>query len=215
MTEGVIFDMDGTMFDTERLSTQGWLEAGSQLNIDISEDFIDKIKGTSTEFGRRTFLARFGAAFDFEAAHDIRNRYMERIILENGVPIKKGLTELLYYLRQKSVPVAVATSTSRKKAENYFQMSGVAHFLDAVVCGDSVVNGKPAPDIFLKAARELGAKPLNCFVLEDSPNGIEAGYRAGMKVIHIPDQILIDGEVKKKVYKICRDLTEVKEMIDL
>lgn len=214
MINGIVFDMDGIMFDTERLSTDGWLDTAKKLNIDLPIEFIDSFKGTAASFSEKLFKQRFGKDFDYEYARKLRTEYMESVIEESGVPVKAGLMELLDYLKPRQIPAAIATSTRRELAEKYLTMTGIYDYFDAIIYGDTVENSKPAPDIFLKAIQMLGKKAEECIVLEDSPNGIQAGYSAGIRVVHIPDQIMITDEMKKNVYKICNNLNEVIQVIE-
>lgn len=109
---------------------------------------------------------------------------------------------------------AVATSTRRVSAEKTLSDIGVSDYLDAVVYGNEVEHGKPEPDIFLLAADAIGVKPENAIVVEDSINGIKAGHAAGMRVIHVPDTIAIDDEIRKLTYCVCNDLTEIADIVD-
>jgi len=215
MINGIIFDMDGLMFDTEQLSTYGWIHTMKKLNIDLTIEFINSFKGTSAVYSKQLFEKRFGHDFDYEYARGIRTDYMNSVIEVSGIPIKNGLIELLDYLKSNHILAAVATSTNHVLGEKYLKMAGVYDYFMAVIYGDSVLKGKPEPDIFLKAARAIGKDPSNCFVLEDSPAGIRGGFAAGMKVIHIPDQIVIEDDIKKKVFKTCSDLNEVIKCIEI
>jgi len=215
MINGIIFDMDGLMFDTEQLSTYGWIHTAVKLDIDLTIDFINSFKGTSAVHSKQLFEKKFGKDFDYEYARGIRTDYMNSVIEESGVPIKKGLMELLHYLKSNHIVAAVATSTNHVLGEKYLKMAGVYDYFATVIYGDTVLKGKPEPDIFLKAVQAIGKDPSNCFVLEDSPAGICGGFAAGIKVIHIPDQIVIDNDIKKKVYRICSDLNEVIKCIEI
>ena len=215
MIKGVLFDMDGLMFDPERLSTHGWKDTAKKLNIDLPSEFINSYKGTSAVYSKKLFKNRFGQDFDYEYARGIRTDYMNSVIEVSGVPVKKGLIELLDYLKVNHILAAVATSTSQLMGEKYLKMAGVYDYFAAVIYGDTVLNGKPEPDIYLKAAQVIGINPKDCFVLEDSPAGISAGFSAGAKVIHIPDQIVIEEDIKLKVFRIVSDLSEVIKLLEI
>lgn len=199
MIKGVIFDMDGLMFDTERLSTQGWIYCGKVLGINIDLDFINSFKGTGREYSCRLFKDRFGDFFDYEKARKIRTEFMLRYIEENGMPVKKGLIELLEFLKKNNVKCAVATSTIRELAEIYFEKSDVKKYFDAFIYGNMVEKGKPEPDIFIKAIDELKINKEDCIIFEDSPAGIKAGYKAGIKVIAVADMIPLNKDILKMV----------------
>ena len=133
-----------------------------------------------------------------------------------GAPntIKKGLFELLDYIRENGIKCAVATSTRRESAEKTLHTIGAWEYLDNVVYGDSVEHGKPEPDIFLAAADRIGVPPQECIVIEDSINGIKAGHAAGMKVVHVPDTIQIDDTIRALTYCVCEHLGEVPDVIE-
>lgn len=186
--------MDGLMFDTERLSTKAWLNCGKILGIDLSIDFINSFKGRTPADSKKLFKARFGNDFDYDKARNIRTQYMIDYINENGVPVKKGLLELLNFLKESNIPCAVATSTNRELAVWYFEKAGVSKYLSACVFGDMVNKGKPEPDIFIKASEKIGVAYKDCVVFEDSPSGIKAGFSAGMRVIAVADMIPLSKE---------------------
>jgi HAD superfamily hydrolase (TIGR01509 family) len=213
MIRGVIFDMDGLMFDTERLSTEGWLKAAEELHYPLTVPFIKSFKGTSTGTSRRMFLEAFGDAVDYDAARTIRTNYVNGWMKEHGVPIKKGLITLLEYLQAHQIPAAVATSTRKELAQMHLEDAGVCSYFQAFVYGSEVPNGKPNPDIFLIAANKIGVAPSDCLVLEDSPAGITAGKAAGASVIAIPDQIELSEELLKGV-TVLPDLEKVCAWID-
>ncbi|MCD8238814.1 MAG: HAD family phosphatase [Clostridiales bacterium] len=199
MVKGIIFDMDGVVFDTERLSTMGWLKCGEELGIELDMKFINSFKGTARSYSRRLFKDRFGEDFDYDGARDIRTKFITDYINEFGVPIKKGFNELIAYTKNKGILTAVATSTGRDLAEFYFEKADVKKCFDAFVYGDTVERGKPAPDIFLKAADMLGLKCEECIVIEDSPAGIKAGQNAGIRVVAVPDMIPFDKDIMKSI----------------
>jgi HAD superfamily hydrolase (TIGR01509 family) len=136
-----------------------------------------------------------------------------KVINDNGVPVKPGIYELLDYLVEKKYKLALATSTSREKATNLLERAGIKDKFNVMIFGDEVVNSKPDPEIFLKASEKLGVNPEKCIVLEDSPAGIEAAYRAGMKGINIPDLKMPDEQIKKHAYKILDSLLDVRDYL--
>lgn len=187
MIQGVLFDMDGLMFDTERIGYEGWKYAGSQLNIDISDSLIESFRGTGEKRKRQLFTETFEKTAEYDAAFSLRTAYAAEWIEKNGLPVKQGLKKLLSYLRKEGIKTALATSSPREKAMAYLKMADVEIYFTASVCGAEVQNAKPAPDIFLAAAKALGLKPQECLVLEDSRNGLEAAKAAGCKAVVIPD----------------------------
>lgn len=208
MIKGAIFDMDGLMFDTEVLSTKGWLQAGKELDFPITEEFISKFRGTNIAYSRKLFLDTYGKKVDYDKAREVRTLWMDAEIEKNGVPIKKGLIELLCYLQEHHFLSAVATSTHKELADKYLNMADVSKYFNYFIYGNMVEHSKPNPEIFLRVAGGLNLLPEECVVLEDSPHGISAGYSAGCKVIGIPDTIPFTDEVYSLCTTRCTDLSE-------
>lgn len=186
MIGAVLFDMDGLMFDTERIGHDGWLAAGEQLGIEIPEEVISAMRGTGREECRELFNGRIPGSL-YDTAKALRDAYASGYIRQRGVPVKPGLRELLEWLRRENIPAALATSTPRDTAMGYLKEAGVDGFFSAAVFGPEVPKAKPAPDIFLAAAEALRVEPKRCVVLEDSPNGLKAAKAAGCTAIVIPD----------------------------
>ena len=183
---GVLFDMDGLIFDTERLGREGWLYAGGQLGLDIPDQVIAAMRGTGVDRCRALFNEAVPGGM-YDEAHEIRLEYAQRWIDAHGVPVKPGLRELLGYLRREGIPAVLATSTPRERAELWLEMAEVRAYFAASVCGAEAVRPKPAPDIFLAAAAAIPADPAQCVMLEDSPNGLRAAKAAGCRAIVVPD----------------------------
>ncbi len=205
----VIFDMDGLMFDTEALSTKAWLHVGEVLKIHLPVAFINSFKGMSAKYSKVLFQERFGQNFDYDSARQMRTEYMMSYMRTYGVPIKEGLKELLVYLQEHSVKVALATSSTQSYAQWLLEETGVKSYFDVMIFGDSVKTGKPEPEIFLTACKQLKELPHQCIVLEDSPIGVEAAYKAGCQVFVVPDQIKFTENELVKVDRCFNSLQEV------
>ncbi|MCD7868450.1 MAG: HAD family phosphatase [Clostridiales bacterium] len=209
MVKGVIFDMDGTMFDTEPLSARCWILAGKEMGVDMAEEIPLKCRGKTRDAIRRIFLDALGKEFDFELLYRIKNRIFMESLERDGVILKKGLLPLLRYLRQKNIPAAVATSSGRDRVSRSIARAGVGDYFQACICGDMVKDSKPAPEIFLKAAATLGLSPGDCLVLEDSAAGVLAGKAAGGYTIYIPDMEPVPEDEKQGITAQMKDLEEV------
>ena len=214
MILGVIFDMDGVMIDSERQSNEGWLWAAEQLGVEMPMWLIDSFKGAPNTLSCQFFDNYYHGKIDYWEARKLRTEHIYKIREKEGLPIKKGLFELLDYIRENGIKCAVATSTRRESAEKTLHTIGAWEYLDNVVYGDSVEHGKPEPDIFLAAADRIGVPPQECIVIEDSINGIKAGHAAGMKVVHVPDTIQIDDTIRALTYCVCEHLGEVPDVIE-
>lgn len=206
--------MDGLMLDTERLSTDGWMKAAARMDYPITLDFIKKFRGTNIAYSRALFQKEFGDRVDYDLARSIRTESMNEYIDEHGVPVKTGLFQLLEYLKNHDMKIAVATSSHQAIAEDYLKKAGVFDYFNVHVYGDKISKGKPDPEIFLKAADMLSLPASECVVLEDSPNGIIAGDAAGCKVIAVPDITELDDRVMGMTAACCKDLSEVIAWIE-
>lgn len=205
----VIFDMDGLMFDTEALSTKAWLHVGEVLKIHLPVAFINSFKGMPAKYSKVLFQERFGQDFDYDSARQMRTEYMMSYMRTYGVPIKEGLKELLVYLKEHGIKVALATSSTQSYAQWLLEETGVKPYFDVMIFGDSIKTGKPEPEIFLTACKQLKESPCQCTVLEDSPIGVEAAYKAGCQVFIVPDQIKFTENELVKVDRCFNSLGEV------
>ena len=214
MVKGVIFDMDGTMFDTERLLTIAWHKAAGEMGVTISTELMDACRGKSTQAIGGLLRAEFGEDFDYDRICMFKNKIYHEIIEKDGVPLKKGLKELLEFLKEQKIPAAVATSTGKNSAEMVLKKAGVYDVLSAHMYGDMLKASKPEPDIFLEACRRLGTRPENCYVIEDSHNGIRAAYAAGMHPIMVPDLSAPTMEMEELSDCILPSLHEVQQYFE-
>ena len=214
MIRGVIFDMDGLMFDTERIYQNAWIEAGRCLGVPVTEDVVLRIRGRNIADSRRVFLELFGPQVDYDAVRAIRVRLSDEAIAENGLAPKPGLRALLDELTRRGIGAALATSTARRQAMEYLDLAGVRGCFSAAVCGDEVSRSKPDPEIFLRAAELLQVPPEACIVLEDSPNGILAAHRAHAKPVMVPDLTQPDDELRAVCAAVVPTLADVIPLLD-
>ncbi|WP_313132047.1 HAD family hydrolase [Anaerocolumna sp.] len=211
--KAVIFDMDGTMLDTERLASIAWKRAGEELNYPITEEILSQVRGRNLTDSIRIFSEIFGTDQVYKNAKVLRDRYVADMIKQDGVPTKKGLFELLSFLKDTNIKMAVATSSKSEIAKKHLTGVGIYNYFEAHIYGDMVAKSKPNPEIFLLAARELKVETHECLVLEDSKSGIRAGKNAGMYSILIPDMTPPDKEMAEDASLICKDLMEVLEIL--
>ena len=188
MIKALIFDMDGTIFDTERLYYNGWKQVAAMKGYELPDELLDRMRGGALDVCEGIFNSYYDGKRDFKTDRAERQKIIFKSIEENGTPYKKGLKELFSYLSENGYKKALATSTYRDIVDFYLDNSDIkASDFDYIITGDLVKNGKPAPDIFIMAAEGLGLETSECAVVEDSKNGIRAGFGSGAKVIHIPD----------------------------
>ena len=185
--KAIIFDMDGLMIDTERLALKAWQLAGADFGFPISDDIFITMVGRNRRDSDCILVEIFGSDFPVDAVRKKRRTYVDGWIDEGKLAVKSGLLELLGFLDRISMPKAVATSTEYERAIHKLSLTNLLDHFPVVIAGDQIQKGKPAPDIFLAAAAQLGVLPEGCLVLEDSDAGIQAAYDAGMTPVMIPD----------------------------
>jgi len=210
----VIFDMDGLMLDTESLAREAWFATMRRWGYELSDDVYLRVLGTTGAHTREIFRAAFGPDIPIEAMYDDKQRYVDEAIASGRIAIKPGLIELLDWLDAQRIPKAVASSTVRRLVLKKLERVGVAGRFDAIVGGDEVAHGKPAPDIFLEAARRLNVLPADCVALEDSENGVRAAHAAGMSVIMVPDLKPPADEVRTLAHRVVTSLHEAKQALE-
>ena len=214
MIKAVIFDQDGLMFDTERISGIAWHQAEKEWGIHLEESFLKTIRGMNHQDARIRFEEVFGDSVDFMAFRGKKQEIFEALLEKDGIPVKPGLYELLEYLEAQKIPAALASASRMEYTERNLEKTGIRRYFCHLVTGDMVSHAKPNTEIFGKAAELLGEKPEDCLVLEDSLNGVEAGLRGGFVTVMVPDLTQPEEELKKRVYRVCSSLLEVKEMLE-
>jgi HAD superfamily hydrolase (TIGR01509 family) len=208
-----IFDMDGLMLDTERIAERAWTMAMAERGYLYTSEINLKVIGRTLVDTKLIFGEVFGAGLPFDEIYQRKLRYSNHIISQEGIPIKPGLVDLLAELKIRGYQVAVGSSTERETLIKKLSLVGLIDQFGVIVCGDEVESGKPAPDIFLEAARRLGVSPQACVVLEDSENGIKAAHAAGMVPIMVPDLKPPTEEMEGMAYRILNSLAEVIDLI--
>lgn len=206
---GAIFDMDGVLFDTERIYQQTWHELAKERGIELGEGFLKAITGTNGERMQRVVETYYQSDDGAAIVEKCMKRMREK--LSASVPVKEGVREILGFFRERGVQMAVASSSFPYQIEANLRRAGLRDYFDAVVSGTEMKHGKPAPDIFLCAAERIRCRPEECFVFEDSENGIRAGHAAGCITVMIPDLIEPSDAIRPYCSWICRDFFEVRE----
>ena len=185
--QAVIFDMDGVIFDSERLVIECWQVIAEKHNIPDIVEICMRVQGNNREETGKRFREKYGSGFPYEAYKKEVSALFRRLYGEGRLPLKPGVVEILEELKRKGMPLALASSTRTDIVKQELADARLLQYFDAVLGGDMVSRSKPEPDIFLAAAEAVVAVPANCYVLEDSLNGIRAAYRAGMHPVMVPD----------------------------
>ncbi|MDR1398692.1 MAG: HAD family phosphatase [Treponema sp.] len=204
----VIFDMDGLMLDTERPALAHWMQVTKAFGWDISEEVVLHTFGVNASGTRDVFMKAYGTDFPYQDIRAEVSRRNKEEAEQNGISYRPGLIVLLDHLAQLQIPCAVATSTARDAALWKLRKAGIADRFVVKVCGDEITQGKPAPDIFLRALEHLGTEPDDSIGFEDSPAGLQSLHAAGIRSVFIKDLIEPPPQVLATVWRRCTDLSE-------
>ena len=196
---GVVFDMDGLMFDTEALIKRTWDLVGPCMGYEALGHNIYHTLGMNAARRKGYFQDTYGEDFPFEEFTERYRKEYYIYIEEHGVPIKEGLFEVLHWMKEKGLKLALATGSSEQNATMLLKNSGCYAFFDYMIFGSMITNSKPNPEIFQKACQGLGIPCEEAVALEDSPNGLVAAVDAGLMTIMIPDLLESAGEVEEKL----------------
>ena len=203
MIKAIIFDMDGLMIDSERVTFECYQERLKDMNLTMDEEFYKTLLGKPIKGIYQRFYDVYGNDFPIEnVIQDVHQLMAERFETE-------GVVELLHYLKDNNYKTIVATSSNRDRVDKILAQAKITEFFDDSICGDEVTKGKPNPEVFLKSCQKLGVNVDEAIVLEDSEAGIQSSYDANIKVICIPDMKYPEKQYEEKTFKILKDLTEV------
>ena len=212
MISAVIFDMDGTLLDTEKLNLKFWCEAGAHYGFNLEASDILYIRSLDAKISQR-FLEDKYPGFDFYGVREERRRLMRNHVDTYGLELKPGVVDILAYLASTNLKIAVATATSPAHAKSYLEMLGIYHYFDEIVYTAMVQIGKPEPDVYQYACQCIGICPEECFAVEDSPNGVKSAAAAGCNVIFIPDLTPADDEIRSLITYEFSSLHDLKKQI--
>lgn len=210
----IIFDMDGVLFDTERLCMESWVQVAKEWNIQDMEEVFPLCIGLNANDTKALVRNHYGEEFPFDEYRAEASKWFKKEVLEKGMPVMKGVRELLTFLQENKYTIGLASSTRYEAVLHHLEQAGIREYFSVIVAGDMVEHSKPRPDIYLLACEKLGVKPEEAYAIEDSPNGIRSAHSAGMKPIMVPDMIAPDEEMKKLSFLICNDLTEVQSFLE-
>ncbi len=205
----VVFDLDGTLLDTEKLLFRYWREAAAEYGYDLTPEKALTLRSLTHRLVQPLFTEWFGEGCDYRVLRKRRMELMQQHIDKYGVDVKKGALELLEFLGENGYLRAIATATDEERAGKLLKSVGLDGCFDKVICASMVEWGKPRPDIYIYAAGQLGLDPSRCIAVEDSPNGVISAHDAGCFTIMVPDQTQPDEELLKSIDCKCDDLTGI------
>jgi len=206
--EAAIFDMDGTLLDTEAVFRDIVFDVCTELGFEMTDDVHRSMVGSSHERTNQLLIEAYGVAFPY-AMFDEKCRVTMRERSHTGVPVKPGAVEFITELRARGIPAAVATSSRNPHAEHHLSAAGLLDLFETVVTRDDVVNPKPHPEPYLTAAERLGVNPRRCLALEDSHSGVRAAHAAGMQTVMVPDLVGPNDDIHALGISIMESLVHV------
>ena len=209
----VIFDMDGVIFDSERLLLESWKVVADRHGIEGIEETLQLCFGVNVNVSRQIYFDRYGEDFPLDQYKTETRAIFRARCPEGYPPVKAGAKELLAWLRARKVPLALASSTQSQLVRTELEKAGLLGFFQVVIGGDQITRSKPEPDIFLAAAKALDVPPADCFIIEDSFNGVRAGHAAGGRTLMVPDMVPPDGEMEEKAEAILPSLDAAQTYI--
>jgi beta-phosphoglucomutase len=209
----VILDMDGLMLETESIYKLAWQSAATELGFDLDDDYYLTLVGQTNPACEAALVDRFGDHFPMNGFRDRWSSLWRTIVETSGIPTKPGLTELLTFLRERQIPTAVATSSDQDYTSLSLRAANLESWFDNVITGDQVVNGKPASDIYIEAARRLGVTAVNCVALEDSDAGVLSASAAGMITVMVPDLKAPSQPARDAAFCVVDSLVDARNLI--
>lgn len=211
--QAILFDMDGTLVDSERVGQKAWAATADEMGIEIPDDLVRSFIGRPSHSCRALLVEHLGG--DVDLANRVYDLHVELFLkfVETDLELKPGAIEVLEALKAAGYPLAIATSTARVRAVPRLERFDMLKYFDSVTCGDEIENGKPAPDIFIESARRLGYDPTACAVIEDSHNGVRSCHASGARVFMIPDIVAPTPEIEEMCAAVLPSLYELPAVI--
>ena len=206
--------MDGTLIDTEKYYRKFWPMAMAEFGYHLTDEQVLSMRSLGRPFAPARLKEWFGEDLDYYAIRARRTQIMEECLDREGIQLKPGAVEILEELRRRGIPAAVATASPPERTEKYLNLTGIRPYFSKIISATQVKEGKPSPDIYLYACEQLGLAPRECMAVEDAPNGILAAWRAGLRVVMVPDQTKPTEEDRKYIYASVERLDELVSCLE-
>lgn len=212
--KAVIFDMDGVIFDSERMVLVCWEQLAEKYHLSRMREAYIPCIGVNDVRMKEIMEEFYGKDFPYAAFRKEASELFHEMVGREGLPVKKGTRELLEYLTEQKIPVGLASSTRLALVTEELQAAGLYDYFQAVTGGDQLKRSKPEPDIYLMACGKLGVRPEETYAVEDSYNGIRAAHSAGMMPLMVPDLLPPTEEMQEKSVAVLEDLIQVRTWME-
>ena len=208
-----MFDLDGTIIDTEKYYRLNWQKAFAHFGYKITDEQGLGLRSLGNPYVEEYLMNIFGKKIETDEIKKYARNLVDENVKQNGLELKPGVIECLTFLKKKNVELAIVTATAVERTERYVKDANIDKYFDDIISAKNVPHGKPAPDVYLTACEKLNVDPKEVIAIEDSPNGVLSASRAGLNVVMVPDQTEPDEELKKHLFGNIKSLKDFEGFV--